>query len=191
MGGITASEAMAFDCASRPPRRSSCQHKAELGPDRHELYLLEDGEKKIESKDETRKTPSDTPSEAPSKKATSILRKYKFEADKTTLIGQPNSAIFTFNKEDHTLGNMLSQRLHKYPYVHFSAYRVPHPLFATFELRITTDGSITPKDALVKCCQDIVKDLDQLARSFTTEWLTQRIASETDRERLARERDQF
>jgi DNA-directed RNA polymerase II subunit RPB11 len=106
-------------------------------------------------------------------------------------LGQPNSAIFTFNKEDHTLGNMLSMRLHKYPYVLFSAYRVPHPLFATFELRVTTDGSITPKDAIIKCCQDIVKDLEVLSRGFTTEWLTQRIASETDRERLARERDQY
>lgn len=191
MGGLTAPEAMAFDCASRPSRQASNTHRAEPVPDRFELYLLGDGEKKIESKDETRKTPPDIPPEAPSKKATSLLRKFKFEADMSALIGQPNSAIFTFNKEDHTLGNMLSQRLHKYPYVQFSAYRVPHPLFATFELRITTDGSITPKDALIKCCQDIVKDLDQLARSFTTEWLTHRIASETDRERLARERDQL
>ena len=120
---------------------------------------------------------------------------YPFRAEPRTkltqlaLSGQPNSAIFTFNKEDHTLGNMVSQRLHKYPQVLFSAYRVPHPLFATFELRVTTDGTVTPKDAIIKCCQDIVKDLDVLSRSFQTEWLTQRIASETDRERVARDRE--
>lgn len=84
---------------------------------------------------------------------------------------------------------MLSQRLLKYPYITFSAYKVPHPLFATFELRVSTDGSITPKDAVVKCCRDIITDLETLNRSFTTEWLGKRIVSEGDAERAARERD--
>ncbi|KAF2657363.1 RBP11-like subunits of RNA polymerase [Lophiostoma macrostomum CBS 122681] len=125
-------------------------------PDRFELFILDDNEKKVEWKDETR---------------------------------VPNTAVFTFNKEDHTLGNLLSQRLHKYPYIQFSAYKVPHPLFATFELRVTTDGSISPKDAIIKCCRDIVQDLETLSRSFTTEWLGKRIVSEGEQERMARERD--
>ncbi|CAI6341630.1 unnamed protein product [Periconia digitata] len=125
-------------------------------PDRFELFLLGDNEKKVETKDETQ---------------------------------VPNTSVFTFNKEDHTLANMLSQRLLKYPYITFSAYKVPHPLFATFELRVSTDGSITPKDAVVKCCRDIITDLETLNRSFTTEWLGKRIVSEGDAERAARERD--
>jgi DNA-directed RNA polymerase subunit L len=47
---------------------------------------------------------------------------------------------------------------------------VPHPLFANFELRVQTDGEITPKDALVACCKGIVSDLGQLSREFTKEF---------------------
>lgn len=108
-----------------------------------------------------------------------------------TTTGVPNTAIFTFNKEDHTLGNLLSQRLLKYDYIVFSAYKVPHPLFATFELRVSTDGTITPKDAIIKCCKDVVMDLDNLKRSFTTEWLGKKIVSEGERERQEREAQNF
>jgi DNA-directed RNA polymerase II subunit RPB11 len=105
--------------------------------------------------------------------------------------GVPNTAIFTFNKEDHTLGNLLSQRLLKYDYIVFAAYKVPHPLFATFELRVSTDGTITPKDAVVACCGDVVKDLNVLKNSFQTEWLGKKIVSEGEAERTARENNTF
>jgi DNA-directed RNA polymerase II subunit RPB11 len=110
--------------------------------------------------------------------------------DRTTT-GVPNTAIFTFNKEDHTLGNLISQRLLKYDYIVFSAYKVPHPLFATFELRVSTDGTITPKDAIIKCCRDVVMDLDALKRSFQTEWLGKKIVSEGERERQERDQQNF
>ncbi|KAF2740487.1 RBP11-like subunits of RNA polymerase [Polyplosphaeria fusca] len=136
-----------------------CQHKTEYdGDTRFELFLLDENEKKVDSKDETR---------------------------------VPNTTVFTFNKEDHTLGNLISQRLHKYPYVTFSAYKVPHPLFAKFELRISTDGSVSPQDALVTCCRDVITDLDALNRSFQTEWLGKRIVTEGEAERAAREQNHF
>jgi len=47
---------------------------------------------------------------------------------------------------------------------------VPHPLFATFELRVQTDGTITPKEALVNCCKNLVGDLQTLSREFTKEY---------------------
>jgi len=53
---------------------------------------------------------------------------------------------------------------------------VPHPLFAEFELRVQTDGSVAPKDALVHACRDIVQDLDKLSREFTKEWELKRIS---------------
>ncbi|KAF2645683.1 RBP11-like subunits of RNA polymerase [Massarina eburnea CBS 473.64] len=145
-------------CTQRDQLKNNCRikFKPDEVPDRFELFLLEEGESKVESKEETQ---------------------------------VPNTSVFTFNKEDHTLANMLSQRLLKYDHVTFSAYKVPHPLFATFELRVSTDGSMTPKDAVVKCCTDIIKDLDVLNRSFQTEWLGKRIVSEGDAERAARERD--
>jgi DNA-directed RNA polymerase II subunit RPB11 len=109
----------------------------------------------------------------------------------STTPGVPNTGIFTFNKEDHTLGNLISQRLLQYDHIVFSAYKVPHPLFATFELRVSTDGSMTPKDAIVKCCTDIVMELDALKRSFQTEWLSKKIVSEGEQERVAREQNNF
>ncbi|KAF2994801.1 DNA-directed RNA polymerase II core subunit [Curvularia kusanoi] len=133
-------------------------HKADDVPDRFELFLLDDGQQKVEHKEETR---------------------------------VPNTAIFTFNKEDHTLGNLLSQRLLKYDYIVFAAYKVPHPLFATFELRVQTDGSITPREAIVRCCKDIVSDLHVLNSSFQTEWLGKKIVSEGEADRIAREREGF
>lgn len=125
---------------------------------RFELFLLDEGQKKVEWKEETR---------------------------------VPHTAIFTFNKEDHTLGNLLSQRLLKYDYIVFSAYKVPHPLFATFELRVQTDGTITPKDAIIRACRDIVQDLQRLNDSFQQEWLGKKIVSEGEAERIAREQNNF
>ncbi|KAB8336840.1 hypothetical protein FH972_021148 [Carpinus fangiana] len=82
----------------------------------------------------------------------------------------PNACIFKFIKEDHTLANLLRARLLQSPSVVFAAYKVPHPLFPDFELRVQTDGSITPKDALLQACKDIVGDLGGLSREFTKEW---------------------
>ncbi|MCJ1425061.1 DNA-directed RNA polymerase II core subunit [Sticta canariensis] len=82
----------------------------------------------------------------------------------------PSSSIFTFNKEDHTLGNMIRSRLLQYPFVQFSGYKVPHPLEAKFILRIQTDGSVTPRAALIQTCRDLVHDLALLNQEFTKEW---------------------
>ena len=48
--------------------------------------------------------------------------------DRILLTGIPSSSIFTFNKEDHTLGNLLRSQLLKSPHVTFAGYKVPHPL---------------------------------------------------------------
>ncbi|KAF2034698.1 RBP11-like subunits of RNA polymerase [Setomelanomma holmii] len=154
-------------------------HKADYDAEnRFELFLLDDGQSKVEWKEETRK---------------SSLYEHlpKPPLTNPTPSGVPNTAVFTFNKEDHTLGNLLSQRLLKYDYIVFSAYKVPHPLFATFDLRVSTDGSITPKDAIIKCCRDIVGDLEMLKSSFQTEWLGKKIVSEGEAERMAREQNNF
>ena len=44
--------------------------------------------------------------------------------------------------------------------------QVPHPLFAKFELRIQTDGQITPKEALTAACSDTNTELEILKRRF-------------------------
>jgi hypothetical protein len=40
-----------------------------------------------------------------------------------TYLGTPNSSVFTFNKEDHTLANMLRSALLKDPHVTFAGYK--------------------------------------------------------------------
>jgi DNA-directed RNA polymerase II subunit RPB11 len=85
--------------------------------------------------------------------------------------------MFTFNKEDHTLGNLLRAKLVKSEHVLFAAYQVPHPLFATFKLRVQTDGEESPKDAVVRACQELVKELQILDQEFTKEWELKKIAA--------------
>jgi len=92
---------------------------------------------------------------------------------------QPNTAVFTFNKEDHTLANMLRSALLQNEHVIFSAYRVPHPVFPTFELRVQTDDETTPKEALLNACQSLITDLQMLSQKLTREWELIRIARET------------
>jgi DNA-directed RNA polymerase II subunit RPB11 len=55
-------------------------------------------------------------------------------------------------------------------------------------MRVSTDGTVSPKDAIVRACRDIVQDLEILSRGFTTEWLGKRIVSEGEQEISARER---
>ncbi|GAB7359459.1 hypothetical protein MBLNU230_g6107t1 [Neophaeotheca triangularis] len=112
-------------------------------PDRYELFLLGEGEKKVTYEMETR---------------------------------VPNAAMFEFNKEDHTLGNLIRAKLVKSDHVTFAAYQVPHPLFAMFKLRVATDGEISPKDAVVKACQDLVKELQLLDQELTKEMELKKIA---------------
>lgn len=52
---------------------------------------------------------------------------------------------------------------------------VPHPLFSDFELRIQTDGDISPKVALVNCCKNLINDLSTLSREFTKEYELRRM----------------
>ncbi|CAZ80750.1 unnamed protein product [Tuber melanosporum] len=92
---------------------------------------------------------------------------------------QPNAAIFTFNKEDHTLGNLLRATLLHNEHVVFSAYKVPHPLFPKFELRVQTDEETTPKEALLAACQSLIGDLQMLSQKLTREWELNKIARDT------------
>lgn len=47
---------------------------------------------------------------------------------------------------------------------------VPHPLIPSFELRVQTDGVLSPTDAVVATSKAIVSDLGHLSREFTKEY---------------------
>ena len=84
--------------------------------------------------------------------------------------------MFTFNKEDHTLGNLLRAKLAKSEHVLFAGYQVPHPLFAKFHMRVQTDGVVTPKEAIIQACRDLIAELQSLDQEFTKEWELKKIA---------------
>ncbi|KAE8749674.1 DNA-directed RNA polymerase II subunit RPB11 [Frankliniella fusca] len=78
----------------------------------------------------------------------------------------PNAAIFTVNKEDHTLGNMIRHQLLKDPNVLFAGYKQPHPLEHKFVLRIQTTPDYTPQDALTHAITDLLAELSLFEERF-------------------------
>ncbi|KAI5804193.1 DNA-directed RNA polymerase [Peziza echinospora] len=90
----------------------------------------------------------------------------------------PNTAIFTFNKEDHTLGNLLRATLAKNDDVLFVAYKVPHPLFSMFELRVQTKEHTSPKEVVVAACKGLIGELTNLRNNMTREFELKRMAQD-------------
>ncbi|KAL8946132.1 MAG: hypothetical protein Q9183_007947 [Haloplaca sp. 2 TL-2023] len=74
---------------------------------------------------------------------------------------------------------MLRARLFQSPHVIFSGYKHNHPLFSKFELRVGTDGSLTPRQAVIQACSDLVNELGLLSREFTKEWELRKMVGET------------
>ncbi|KAH6840904.1 DNA-directed RNA polymerase [Chaetomium sp. MPI-CAGE-AT-0009] len=105
-------------------------------PDRFELFVLSDGEKKI---------------------------------TETVVSGMSNCSDFLMLKEDHTLGNLLSVYLKMAPHVMMAAYKIGHPNVPEVLLRVQTDGTITPREALVTVCKQLVAMYGQLGREFQKE----------------------
>ncbi|KAL5499087.1 RPB11 [Sanghuangporus vaninii] len=104
---------------------------------RHELYVLDDGEKPLVITEDTK---------------------------------VPNAATFQIVKQDHTLANMLRHQLLSNPAVLFAGYKVPHPLQPNFQLKIQTDGSITPVDAVERAAADLIGTLTTLETKFRREF---------------------
>uniref|UniRef100_F1LGP9 Probable DNA-directed RNA polymerase II subunit RPB11 n=1 Tax=Ascaris suum TaxID=6253 RepID=F1LGP9_ASCSU len=78
----------------------------------------------------------------------------------------PNAAIFTINKEDHTLGNLIKHQLLKDPQVLFAGYKNPHPLEHKFILRIQTTSDTSPSDALTSAITDLMAELSLFEERF-------------------------
>lgn len=78
----------------------------------------------------------------------------------------PNACIFTVNKEDHTLGNMIRMQLLKDPKVLFAGYKVPHPLEHKFVLRLQTSSGYTPIEALSNAINDLTSEISLLEERF-------------------------
>ncbi|CAH6718932.1 DNA-directed RNA polymerase II subunit Rpb11p [[Candida] jaroonii] len=82
----------------------------------------------------------------------------------------PNAALIKIEREDHTLANLLRAQLLKDERVLFAAYKIEHPLFANFILRIQTEDDYTPKEALANACQRLMDELTLIKSKFREEW---------------------
>ncbi|XP_036366084.1 DNA-directed RNA polymerase II subunit RPB11-a-like [Octopus sinensis] len=78
----------------------------------------------------------------------------------------PNAAIFTVNKEDHTLGNLITTQLLKDPHNLFAGYKIPHPLEHKFVLRIQTTPDYTPQEAFTNAITDLLSEFSLLQERF-------------------------
>lgn len=82
----------------------------------------------------------------------------------------PNAALIKFEREDHTLGNLIRAQLLRDERVLFAAYKVEHPLFANFVLRIQTEEDYSPREALRNACSGLIGELDIIKTRFKDEW---------------------
>lgn len=111
-----------------------------------------------------------------------------------------NCSDFLLKKEDHTIGNLVSEHLKQHPHVLMAGYKstpapappipcgnnpgqqltrrtVAHPNVPELFIRVQTDGTITPKDAFVEVCRDMIAKFAQLGREFTREYELRRMAT--------------
>ena len=74
-----------------------------------------------------------------------------------------NSANFRFNKEDHTIANLLRMQLLRDPNVRFAGYIHPHPLVHYVDMKVQTNSSTTdPKAVLSNAIEDLSGETDHL-----------------------------
>lgn len=77
-----------------------------------------------------------------------------------------NANIFTINKEDHTLGNLIRNQLLHDPDVLFAGYKMPHPLEHRVILRIQTTEEYSPYEALSNAITDLLAELSLFEERF-------------------------
>lgn len=114
----------------------------------------------------------------------------------------PNCSDFVIKKEDHTIGNLVSEHAKLHPNVLVAGYKsmpdpppvadhdspksngptVNHPNVAEIFVRIQTDGVVTPKDAFIAICQKILRDLTHLSQEFAREWELRRMVNEGEQQ---------
>jgi DNA-directed RNA polymerase II subunit RPB11 len=74
-----------------------------------------------------------------------------------------NAGTFRFNKEDHTVGNLLRMQLLRDPNVRFTGYIHPHPLVHFLDLKIQTNTATTdPIAVLSNAIEDLSGETDHL-----------------------------
>jgi DNA-directed RNA polymerase subunit L len=68
--------------------------------------------------------------------------------------------------EDHTLGNLLRSKLLKDKKVKHAGYQIVHPLTGGIKLVVQTEGSLKPRDALLKALVEIEEETKEFQQKF-------------------------
>lgn len=78
----------------------------------------------------------------------------------------------TFKDEDHTLGVIIQRELLKNPDASFVAYKVPHPLYRSMQVRVQTMNKPTQKaiDIALKNTMSTVNKLDDAFKEAIKKW---------------------
>ena len=67
--------------------------------------------------------------------------------------------------------------MQKQPHIQFAGYKVPHPLEHSFVLKVQTDPTTTPTEALQRGVDQLIGDLSLLEERFQAE--VRRVSSGT------------
>ena len=88
--------------------------------------------------------------------------------DIEVLKNEGNLMEFSIIGEDHTLCNVLRDALLENQKVKVAAYKIDHPLLDKKRPKfiINTDGTISPKDALLEAIKSIEKDVKYLKQNL-------------------------
>jgi DNA-directed RNA polymerase II subunit RPB11 len=76
------------------------------------------------------------------------------------------AGTFTVYLEDHTVGNITRMQLLQDERVRFAGYKAPHPLEHRIQVRIQTNGQITPHQALTESLGSLSTTLKSLQSQF-------------------------
>lgn len=86
----------------------------------------------------------------------------------------PNTIELHINRESHTLGNMIAEKILSDPRCTFSAYKVSHPLNEEVDLKVSAEKD-TPVLTLIKeNLKGLEEDLDSLIGQAKEEWKNER-----------------
>ena len=81
----------------------------------------------------------------------------------------PNAGLFTFEREDHTVGNLLRTQLLLSPNIIFAGYRVPHPLEPKIELKVQTTEDTNPIAAVESALTELKNEFSTIQKAFNDE----------------------
>lgn len=88
----------------------------------------------------------------------------KMTYEKDTKI--PNAGMFTLLREDHTMANLLRMQLLQDESVTFAGYKHPHPLVHDVLIRVQTNDTTTPIDALSSSIKSSMEEFDTFTNNF-------------------------